>query len=114
MANFLVTGAAGFIGSHLAERLVREGHAVRVVDNLSTGREQNLATFRDKVEFVQEDLRDPDVCRRACRDMDMVFHLAAVPSVPRSVENPAESHAANATGTFNASRSPTSCQSSCS
>ena len=101
MAKYLVTGGAGFIGSHLAERLVQQGHAVRILDNLSTGREENLGPFREGVEFVEEDMRDAEVCRGACRDVEVVFHQAAVPSVPRSVEDPRESHEANVTGTFN-------------
>ena len=101
MANYLVTGAAGFIGSHLAERLVQQGHAVRILDNLSTGRIENLGPFRDRVEFIQQDMCDPEVCRQACRDIEVVYHQAAVPSVPRSVEDPRESHQANVTGTFN-------------
>jgi nucleoside-diphosphate-sugar epimerase len=72
-----------------------------VLDNLSTGRIENLDPVRDRIEFIRDDMRDPGVCGRACRDIEIVFHQAAVPSVPRSVENPRESHDANLTGTFN-------------
>lgn len=101
MANYLVTGAAGFIGSHLARRLVDDGHTVRVLDNLSTGRIENLKPFRDRIDFLQQDMRDPDVCRSACRDVEVVFHQAAIPSVPKSVDDPLRSHEANVTGTLN-------------
>src|SRR6266446_101403 len=98
-SNCLVTGGAGFIGSHLAERLVALGHEVRVVDNLSTGNEANLADIADDIEFLRGDLCDADVCRRAVAGMDVVFHVAALPSVPRSLENPWASHAANVNAT---------------
>ena len=97
MANYLVTGGAGFIGSHLSEALVKRGHRVRVVDNLATGYRHNL---RDGVEFTQGDLADPAVARAAVADMDYVLHQAAIPSVPRSVEKPAESHRANIDATL--------------
>src|SRR6267154_1130763 len=98
-SHCLVTGGAGFIGSHLAERLVALGHEVRVVDNLSTGNEANLADIADDIEFLRGDLCDADVCRRAVAGMDVVFHVAALPSVPRSLENPWASHAANVNAT---------------
>ena len=82
-SKYLVTGGAGFIGSHLVERLVALGHAVRVVDNLSTGDEANLAGVADDIEFVRGDLCDVEVCRRAVVGIDVVLHLAALPSVPR-------------------------------
>lgn len=93
--NALVTGGAGFIGSHLVERLVKESPAgvrVRVVDNLSTGKLENLQPFLSQVEFIQGDLTDMAVCERAVRDIEVVFHEAAVPSVPKSVDNPVLSH----------------------
>ena len=96
----LVTGGAGFIGSHLTERLVALGHAVRVVDNLSTGDEANLAHLAHDVEFVLGDLCDADVCRRAVAGMDVVFHVAALPSVPRSLKDPWASHASNVNATM--------------
>ena len=101
MANFLVTGAAGFIGSHLAHRLLEEGHSVRALDNLSTGRIENLSAIRDRIELIEADMCDAEVCNLACRDMEVVLHQAAIPSVPKSVDHPAQSHAANATGTLN-------------
>ncbi len=101
MANYLVTGGAGFIGSHLVERLVKDGHAVRVLDNFATGKRDNLAPFLSKIDLLEGDLRNPDDCRRACRDIEIVYHEGAVPSVPKSVEDPVTSHEANVDGTFN-------------
>ena len=98
MANYLVTGGAGFIGSHLSEALVKRGHRVRVVDNFATGYQRNL---REGVEFVQGDLADPAVAASVVTGMDYVLHQAAIPSVPRSVDQPAESHRANVDATLN-------------
>jgi UDP-glucose 4-epimerase len=100
MANYLVTGGAGFIGSHLAEELVRRGERVRVVDNLSTGKRQNLAHVPD-VEFLEGDLADLDVARRAVDGMEYVLHQAAIPSVPRSVQDPVTSNRANIDASLN-------------
>ena len=97
MANYLVTGGAGFIGSHISEELIRRGHRVRVVDSLVTGYQRNL---RDGVEFVHDDLAEPAVARAAVAGMDYVIHQAAIPSVPRSVEKPEESHRANIDATL--------------
>jgi nucleoside-diphosphate-sugar epimerase len=97
LANYLVTGGAGFIGSHISEELLRRGHRVRVVDSLITGYQRNL---RQGVEFEQGDLADPAVARAAVAGMDYVIHQAAIPSVPRSVEKPEESHRANIDGTL--------------
>jgi nucleoside-diphosphate-sugar epimerase len=94
MAHYLVTGGAGFIGSHLAEELVRRGERVRVVDNLVTGKRQNLAHL-PQVEFIRGDLADPAVARGAVDGVDYVLHQAAIPSVPRSVEDPVASNRAN-------------------
>ena len=99
--NILVTGGAGFIGGHLAEALVRRGHRVRVLDNLSSGRRANLRSVARDLEFVRGDCADPAAAARACRGIEVVFHQAAVPSVTRSVEDPALSHRANATATLN-------------
>jgi UDP-glucose 4-epimerase len=96
----LVTGAAGFIGSHLAQRLVALGHSVRVVDDLSTGDMANLAGLSGAIEFLHGDLCDADVCRRAVAGIDVVFHLAALASVPLSLLDPWASHAANVNGTM--------------
>ena len=98
MANYLVTGGAGFIGSHISEALVQRGHRVRVVDNFSTGYQHNL---RDGVEFVNGDLADPAVAASAVKDMEYVVHQAAIPSVPRSVDKPMESHRANVDAMLN-------------
>jgi UDP-N-acetylglucosamine/UDP-N-acetyl-alpha-D-glucosaminouronate 4-epimerase len=96
----LVTGGAGFIGAHLVERLVALGHAVRVVDNLSTGDEANLAGVADDIEFLRGDVCDVEVCRRAVAGIEVVFHVAALPSVPRSLKDPWASHAANVNATM--------------
>ena len=95
----LVTGGAGFIGSHLVEALVRLGHNVRVVDNLSTGDEANLAPVADDIDFIVGDLCDPIVSARAADGIEIVFHLAALPSVPRSLKDPWGSHDANVNAT---------------
>jgi len=96
----LVTGGAGFIGSHIAHRLVDDGLVVRVVDNLSTGDIRNLAPLRGKVEFLEGDLTNPETCRRAVDGVDVVYHLAALPSVPRSMEDPWGSYQHNVTATM--------------
>ena len=95
----LVTGGAGFIGSHLTERLVSEGYRVRVVDNLSTGDRANLASVESQIEFVEGDLCDPDVSAYATDGARIVFHVAALPSVPRSLADPWASHDANVNAT---------------
>ncbi|HEV3470368.1 MAG TPA: SDR family oxidoreductase [Pyrinomonadaceae bacterium] len=96
----LVTGGAGFIGSHIAETLARSGARVRVLDDLSTGHAENLEEVGGRVEFVRGSLNDPEALRRAVAGVELVFHEAAIPSVPRSVENPEETHRACAEGTF--------------
>jgi len=105
VATHLVTGGAGFIGSHIAFRLMADGHRVRVLDNLSTGRQANLdllqSTYGDRFEPILGDLRDAAVCRRACEGAEFVFHQAALASVQRSIENPADSTAVNVLGTVN-------------
>ena len=100
MAFYLVTGGAGFIGSHLAEELVRRGHRVRVADSLITGKRRNLAHVPG-VDFVEGDLADADVAHRAVQGVDFVLHQAAIPSVPRSVQDPLTSHRANVDATLN-------------
>jgi nucleoside-diphosphate-sugar epimerase len=100
MASYLVTGGAGFIGSHLAEELVRRGHVVRIVDNLSSGRLQNLEHI-SPVEFLEGDLADLAVARRAVDGMEFVLHQAAIPSVPRSVADPIASNRANVDAALN-------------
>ncbi len=99
--NILVTGGAGFIGSHLAEELVRRGETVRVLDNLATGHLENLDAIKNDIEFLQGDIADENVAQNAARNMDIIFHQAALPSVPRSIKNPRASHDANLTGTLN-------------
>jgi nucleoside-diphosphate-sugar epimerase len=98
LANYLVTGGAGFIGSHLSEELVKRGHRVRVVDNFVTGYQRNI---RDGVEFVKGDLADPSVAETVVKGIEYVLHEAAIPSVPRSVANPLESNRANIDSTLN-------------
>jgi len=97
----LVTGGAGFIGSHLVEALLAEGFRVRVVDNLATGRRSNLAHLEGRFEWLEGDLAEFAVCRRAAEGVDCVFHEAAIPSVPRSVQEPLGSHASGPTATIN-------------
>ena len=99
MANYLVTGGAGFIGSHLVEELVRRGERVRVVDSLITGKRQNIAHV--PVDFIEGDLADLDVARRAVTGIDYVLHQAAIPSVPRSVQDPITSNRANVDASLN-------------
>ena len=100
MPHYLVTGGAGFIGSHLCEELVRRGERVRVVDSLITGKRQNLAHL-PQVEFIEGDLADIDVARRAAHGIEYVLHQAAIPSVPRSVEDPLTSNRANIDASVN-------------
>jgi nucleoside-diphosphate-sugar epimerase len=99
----LVTGGAGFIGSHIAEALLRRGDRVRIVDNLSTGLRSNLEhlrTVKGTLEVIEADLADADACRLACDGVDIIFHLAALPSVARSIEFPITTNAANVTATL--------------
>jgi nucleoside-diphosphate-sugar epimerase len=92
MEKFLVTGGAGFIGSNICKKLVSQRCFVRVVDNLLTGKKSNLADIIDEVEFIQADMGDEDVARSAMRDIDFCLHQGALPSVPRSIDNPAATH----------------------
>jgi UDP-glucose 4-epimerase len=92
MEKFLVTGGAGFIGSNICKKLVSQNCFVRVVDNLLTGKKSNLAEIIDKIEFIEADMGDHQVARAAMKDIDIVFHEGALPSVPRSVDDPAASH----------------------
>ncbi len=101
LTKALVTGGAGFIGSHLTEALLLDGHEVRVLDNFATGHRENLEAVLDRIELIEDSITEPEVCARACAGVDWVFHQAAIPSVPRSVADPATSHQANATGTLN-------------
>lgn len=97
----LVTGGAGFIGSHLVEALVGEGHAVRVLDNLATGHRSNLAHLEGRFEWIEGNLADFDTCKKSAQGVAYVFHQGAIPSVPRSVRDPIESHKSGPTATLN-------------
>lgn len=99
--RFLVTGGAGFIGSHIATALVERGDAVRVLDNLDTGSRDNLAHLGDKVEFIEGDITNPEAVAKAAAGVDVVFHEAALASVPRSVAAPLDTNAVCVTGTLN-------------
>jgi nucleoside-diphosphate-sugar epimerase len=101
MNKYLVTGGAGFIGSHLVEELVKRGGAIRVLDNFLTGKRENIAHLLDKIELIEGDIRDYEVCRRAVQGMDFILHQAALTSVPRSVEDPLLANEINIRGTLN-------------
>ncbi len=98
---WLVTGGAGFIGSHIVEGLVRRGESVRVLDNLSTGRLDKLAGVRNQIDFVNGDITNPADCAKACLGATFVLHQAAIRSVPKSMDRPLPSNEANVTGTLN-------------
>src|SRR5215470_9847755 len=100
-ATYLVTGGAGFIGSHIAEALLDQGESVIIFDNLATGREANLATLKGSAQFVQADLRDLDTLKATMRGVEIVFHQAALASVPRSIADPIASLETNINGTQN-------------
>jgi nucleoside-diphosphate-sugar epimerase len=101
MSTYLITGVAGFIGSALARAVLAQGDKVRGIDNLSTGRIQNLAEILDRIDFREADLLDPEATAMACQSVDYIFHEAAIPSVPRSVLDPIESNRANVDATVN-------------
>jgi len=101
MARYLVTGGAGFIGSHIVEELLKRGEEVRIIDNLSTGKIDNIKDFLSEVEFLEADLRDINKVREAVEGVDYVLHQAAIPSVPRSIADPISSNSANVDGTLN-------------
>lgn len=96
----LVTGGAGFIGSHLVDRLLAEGWEVRVLDDFSSGREENLAGVVERIDLLKGDIRDPELVARAVENVEVVFHEAAVPSVPRSLAEPLRTHDVNVNGTL--------------
>ena len=100
MAISLVTGGAGFIGSHIVDALFARGDEVRVLDNLCSGRVENLAHVKNKIDFIQAELTDAVAVAKAVQGVDCIFHEAALASVPRSVERPLDTHAACATGTL--------------
>ena len=101
MADYLVTGGAGFIGSHIVEKLSSQGTSVRVFDNLSSGKRQNIEPFLKKIDLFEGDLRNLDAVKKACEGVRYVLHLGAMPSVPRSVADPLTSNEVNVTGTLN-------------
>ena len=103
MKRILVTGGAGFIGSHLCEFLLNNNYIVRIIDNLSTGNKKNIENLigNPNLEFIYGDITNLEIVRKACKNVDMICNLAAIPSVPRSIENPLESHIANVNGFFN-------------
>jgi UDP-N-acetylglucosamine/UDP-N-acetyl-alpha-D-glucosaminouronate 4-epimerase len=96
----LVTGGAGFIGSHIARALVEQGARVRIIDNLSTGYEANLTEIGGDIDFINASINDTDTLALALQDVELVFHEAAIPSVPKSVKQPRETHDASVNGTF--------------
>ncbi|HEX6315220.1 MAG TPA: NAD-dependent epimerase/dehydratase family protein, partial [Gemmatimonadaceae bacterium] len=99
-STVLVTGGAGFIGSHLVRRLLRDGYSVRVIDNLVTGFRRNLEDVQDAIDLVIGDICDPKMCAEVVDGVDVVFHVAALPSVPRSMKDPVATHTSNVTGTL--------------
>jgi len=101
MSVYLVTGGAGFIGSNIVEELVRRGERVRVLDNFSTGKRENVAPFLGDIELIEGDLRHLDTVRQAVEGVDYVLHQGAIPSVPRSIDNPLDTNEANVRGTLN-------------
>jgi len=92
MERFLVTGGAGFIGSNICKKLISQGCFVRVIDNLLTGKRSNLAGISDKIEFIEADMGDEEIARSVMKDIDIVLHQGALPSVPRSIDDPAATH----------------------
>jgi nucleoside-diphosphate-sugar epimerase len=101
VTNYLVTGGAGFIGSNLVEALLKQGHAVRVIDNFSTGKRENLDSFTDEIDLLEGDLTKLDDVRQAVKDVEIVLHHGAVPSVPKSIEDPIGANEAGVTASLN-------------
>lgn len=101
MDKFLVTGGAGFIGSNITRKLVQQGCFVRVLDNLLTGKKSNLDDVIDKIEFIEADMGDIDIAKDAMKDIDVVLHQGALPSVPKSIDNSAATHRHCVDATFN-------------
>ncbi len=99
--KYLITGGAGFIGSNLVEELLKRGHEVRVLDNFSTGNRANLEPFKDRIEVFEGDLRSYHIVRQAVDGVDFILHQGALPSVPRSIQDPITSNEVNVTGTLN-------------
>lgn len=101
MGLSLITGGAGFIGSNMARFLLEKGQSVRILDNFENGKKENLAEIADKIELIVGDVRDTDIVKKSVDNIDVVYHLAALGSVPRSIADPATSHDVNVNGTFN-------------
>ena len=101
IGKYLVTGGAGFIGSHLVETLVKQGQDVRVLDNFLTGKRENIEEFLDEIDLIEGDIRDFNTCEQAVNGVDYVLHQAALPSVPRSIKDPVLTNAINVVGTLN-------------
>lgn len=101
MGKYLVTGGGGFIGSNIVEKLVSEGKDVRVLDNFSTGKRENLLQFKDKIEIIEGDIRSFHIVMDAVKDVDYIMHEAALPSVPRSIKDPLTTNEVNIVGTLN-------------
>lgn len=99
--NCLVTGGAGFIGTHLVRALLAQGHSVRILDNFSTGKRENLGPFQGRVELIEGDLRSYHIVHEAARDIEVIFHQGALPSVPRSISDPITTNQVNVEGTLN-------------
>lgn len=101
--NYIVTGGAGFIGSHIAEYLVSHGHAITIIDNLHSGSAENIRHLRENpgFHFVKGSITDPGLLRDVCKGADGIFHQAAIPSVPRSIQDPVATNEANVSGTLN-------------
>jgi UDP-glucose 4-epimerase len=99
--KILLTGGAGFIGSHIVSSLLLRGECVRVLDNFSTGKRENLRQFGDKIEVIEGDIRSYHIVREAMQGIDVVLHQAALPSVPRSIRDPITTNEVNVTGTLN-------------
>jgi UDP-glucose 4-epimerase len=101
MSTYLITGIAGFIGSSLARALLEQGEQVRGIDNFSTGKPENISEIQDQIDFREADLLELEATRHACRDVDYVLHQAAIPSVPRSIDNPLETNRSSVDATVN-------------
>lgn len=100
-STVLVTGGAGFIGSHLAQRLLKDGYKVRILDNFATGSRENVRPLLDDIELMEGDIQSYERVHNAVRGCELVFHQAALPSVPRSIQDPLTSNASNVIGTLN-------------
>ena len=101
MGFYLVTGGAGFIGSNIVQELIRHGEKIRVLDNFSTGKRENLVHLFDKIELIEGDIRSYHIVREAVDGVDFILHQAALPSVPRSINDPITTNEVNVTGTIN-------------